>query len=260
MQQMINLFEEQGQDGYRALMQEGDASYNSIKSTLGLVGSITVILLFTSPVKDIMVVIKNKNTDNLATSLPYFATFCNCFAWCCYTAPDFQNYVFPFLINLFGSILSIFYASTFWYYTDSANAKQCGIYTMVGASLLVVALILQIALGRVAMGYTAAVMNVVMLYAPLAAAQEVIATKSVQKYPFWPLIFAFLSSFVWTFYGVHTKDVPIFIPNVCGLVFGVIQLAIYARYRNWPTETGEGPDMTPIELGHEKLPSESSHV
>jgi hypothetical protein len=47
---------------------------------------------------------------------------------------------------------------------------------------------------------------------------------------FQPLIFGFLSAFVWGTYGWYIRDIPIIIPNAIGIVLCTIQLVLYAYY------------------------------
>ncbi|KAG8379475.1 hypothetical protein BUALT_Bualt07G0092300 [Buddleja alternifolia] len=50
--------------------------------------------------------------------------------------------------------------------------------------------------------------------------------------PFLLSLFLTLSAVMWFFYGLLINDYNIAIPNVLGFSFGVIQMVLYAKYRN----------------------------
>ncbi len=150
-------------------------------------------------------------TISMLVAFPYFAAVFNCVAWILYCFPVFNDYVLPTLINMFGALVNICYISCYWMYTTPEQSRKCTIYSAVGFSIILVAAIVEYTLGRLAMGYIAALINIVLCYSPLTAASEVIRTKSVAKYPFLPLLFTFMCGCFWTAYGVIKSDVPIII-------------------------------------------------
>ncbi|KAE8720163.1 hypothetical protein F3Y22_tig00109908pilonHSYRG00027 [Hibiscus syriacus] len=72
-------------------------------------------------------------------------------------------------------------------------------------------------------------------YAPKQYRRQVIITKSVEFMPFHLSFMLTFSAIAWLLYGIFLKDLHIAIPNVLGLVFGILQMVLYAIYRKYKT-------------------------
>ncbi|MCO5581626.1 hypothetical protein L7F22_035515 [Adiantum nelumboides] len=102
-------------------------------------------------------------------------------------------------------------------------------------------------------GTIAAVLNTAMYAAPLAAMVtlmkshlvqcrmkinhfnlvNVIETKSVESMPFLLSLCTLINSCLWAIYGILKKDPFIIVPNALGVVFGIMQLTLYAWYHDY---------------------------
>ena len=80
-----------------------------------------------------------------------------------------------------------------------------------------------------AIGYFAMVLNVMMFYGPLAAAGDVIRTKSTASLPFAPIMWTLIASCLWCIYGIYIRELPVYVPNALGILFATIQMTLY----NW---------------------------
>eukprot|EP00239_Pterosperma_sp_CCMP1384_P003537 CAMPEP_0197849670 /NCGR_PEP_ID=MMETSP1438-20131217/12853_1 /TAXON_ID=1461541 /ORGANISM="Pterosperma sp., Strain CCMP1384" /LENGTH=244 /DNA_ID=CAMNT_0043462453 /DNA_START=86 /DNA_END=816 /DNA_ORIENTATION=- len=201
-----------------------------IQNTLGWVAVFAVLGLFLSPIKDIWGeggVFKNKSTASLATGIPYFASFFNCFLWSVYAFGDLPRLLQPLVINLIGAALHLSFMSCFWYY--ASDKKESSTAFISGAAVSAVCAVMSMQAGNVAIfGKAAAFVNVIMYYSPLAAVGEVLRTKSVKTWPLIPLIMTFIGSSLWFSYGLYILEWPCIIPNALGIIFGITQLATYA--------------------------------
>ncbi|GMH01127.1 hypothetical protein Nepgr_002966 [Nepenthes gracilis] len=74
--------------------------------------------------------------------------------------------------------------------------------------------------------------TIFLFYATKDARRQVIRTKSVKYMPFLLSFFLTISAVMWFFYGLLKKDCYIAIPNVLGFSFGIVQMVLYAIYKN----------------------------
>merc|ERR1712232_959586 len=133
------------------------------------------------------------------------------------------------VINLIGLLLHTSFVLCYWaFVTDKTECVK----TSAGiVGLVVVASAVAVYQGSAQpFGNLACLLNVVMYYAPLAAAGEVIRTKSVAKFPLLPLVMTFIGSASWFTFGFLIHEATVMIPNLLGIVFGILQLGIYFKY------------------------------
>ncbi|KAL8160056.1 hypothetical protein V2J09_001593 [Rumex salicifolius] len=75
---------------------------------------------------------------------------------------------------------------------------------------------------------------------------KVVKSRSVRFMPFPLSFFLTLNALIWFFYGLLRKDGFIWLPNVVGFVFGLLQMAIYGvckySFRNKEDKTLEDQD------------------
>jgi len=222
---------------------------------LEVLGSILVLLLWTAPVKDIWTgresVFATKSTKLLASGFTYPASLSNCALWVAYGLDKFDVLLVPNLVNATGFLLNLSFVLVFYRYSEGEQRRTFLIQLVVLVFLVVVGFFILVGAGSEPVGYLAAFLNTLMLFAPLAAAGQVIRTRSTRGMPFLPLVFVFCTraplrafcprceltrartacSLAWFLFGLNLCNLPIMIPNALGIVFGAAQLSLYAWAR-----------------------------
>jgi len=179
-----------------------------------------------------------KSTSEFS-SMPYQMTFFNCLLWILYTFYE-GSLLSALLTNCIGIVIEVVYLGFFFYF--STLKKRFAIQMIAGLVLVGVALTVinvpsvnvevdsQQNVPAFTLGLMATIFNILMYGAPLSVIATVIKTRSVEYMPFLLSFFTTINSSMWLTYGIYVGDIWVSIPNACGVILGVIQLAIYAVY------------------------------
>ena len=204
----------------------------SLSSVFGILGILVAGVLFLSPVTTIRTIVRNKNTLKFS-QLPYLAQIVESSFWTLWslTVPNRSEML---INNIIGVSFMSIYVIVFLYFVDKKNRTKA--YLHVGVALilintgLVVYLSVPQSTASLFLSVAAVVLNVVKYASPLSVAKLVIQTKSVQYVPL-PLTLACLAcSVLWGMYGILLNDYWIMIPNVAGVVCGVLQVLLWCYY------------------------------
>ena len=149
-----------------------------------------------------------------------------------YASTRLSTMTVPIVVNTAGTLLNLSFLACYMYF---ANGKVLLDARRQFVSLLIVTLVAIaswiISGSNEGVGYVAMVVNVMMLYGPLAAAGEVIRTRSTSTLPLMPLVWTLIASSLWFSYGVYIRELPVYIPNALGVIFGILQISLYAWAR-----------------------------
>ncbi|CAI9103442.1 OLC1v1001926C4 [Oldenlandia corymbosa var. corymbosa] len=203
---------------------------------IGIIGNIISVLMFLSPVKTFIRIVKNKSTEEFE-SLPYICTLLNSSLWTYYGIIKPGSYLVS-TVNGFGVIVEIIYVSLFLTYAPPKLKKKIGVLAgILDVGFFVAAIsVAQFVLTGDAridvIGFMCSGLNIVMYGSPLAAMKTVVTTQSVEYMPFLLSFFLFLNGGVWTFYAVLQQDWYLLVPNGMGFLLGIAQVALYAIYRD----------------------------
>ena len=200
-------------------------------AAVGWAGTAAALGLFLSPTKDVFGnkgIRRTRSTARLATGLPYFATFFNCLYWVAYLGPNASEFVPAFTVNAIGTALNASFAWVYYAHATVQERELCRRWLGVGTSFLVCLVFGAFVFSNIEIvGCGAAVMNVGMYYAPLAAVSTVVRSRSVEKMPFLPLVMAFVSGVLWMTYGFLVDKIPIIVPTLIGVCLSAIQVSIW---------------------------------
>ncbi|XVF49558.1 hypothetical protein PTKIN_Ptkin04bG0022400 [Pterospermum kingtungense] len=143
-------------------------------------------------------------------------------------------------INTFCVFIQTFYIVTYFYYGPKkekvVTVKLILLFNVLGFGVVFLStFFLQDPLGRLrVLGYICMTFALSVFVAPLGIVRKVIKTKSVEYMPFTLSLFLTLGAVMWFFYGLLLKDMNIAVPNVLGFIFGILQMVLYAIYKNHP--------------------------
>ncbi|KAK1387555.1 Bidirectional sugar transporter SWEET [Heracleum sosnowskyi] len=229
---------------------------------VGIIGNITSVLLFLSPVSTFWRIIKHGSTEEYE-SLPYICTLLNSSLWTYYGLIK-PGEILVATVNGFGIIVEAVYVILFLIYAPKPIKAKSAIlagflnFGFFGTAVLVTQLALEGEARINAIGFLGAGLNIIMYGSPLAAMGTVVRSKSVEYMPFFLSFFIFLNSGVWTLYAFLLRDYFLGVPNGTGVVLGLMQLALYGMYRNSKISKNSSADEIEEGLQHEPLISAST--
>ncbi|GMJ05894.1 homolog of Medicago truncatula MTN3 [Hibiscus trionum] len=205
----------------------------------GLLGNISSFVVFLAPLPTFIRICKKKSTEGFQ-SIPYVVSLFSAMLWIYYAFVKPGAFLL-ITINSFGCVVETIYIAIYVAYAP----KQSRMFTLrmlllldggVFCSILLLIQFLTKGSSRIDyLGWICVVFATSVFAAPLSIMRQVIITKSVEFMPFHLSLMLTFSAIAWLLYGIFLKDLHIAIPNVLGLVFGMLQMVLYAIYRNYKT-------------------------
>ncbi|KAI3966932.1 hypothetical protein MKX01_017583 [Papaver californicum] len=219
---------------------------DNLSFVVGVLGNFISVLVFLSPIETFCRIVRNQSTQEFK-SLPYICTLLNTLLWSYYGVTKPGAYLVA-TINGFGVVVETIYIILFLTY--ASRRVKCKTIQLVvvldiisfAAAVLITHFALEGDVRIDAIGCLGAGLNIVMYGSPLAAMKTVVTTKSVKYMPFFLSFFLLLNGVIWCFYAILVKDPFIGVPNGIGVILGILQLALYARYRNSTNTTSSSVD------------------
>lgn len=206
-------------------------------SLCGHLAPIFSILVFCAPFPTIAQISRDKSVSSLPL-LPYSSMLSSAFLWVMYGFLKSEPKIWS--ANGVGLILSIYYVVVFTRYcpkqspTLPGSVKQHlqGCVFVIGSTLLI-AVALSTPQAAPIIGNAGVVLCVLMFASPLAALRTVFEQKSAKSIPLPFTIAAVINCFLWSVTGkMLMDDFVIYAPNLLGLTFGLIQVALKLFYGN----------------------------
>ncbi|XP_060206408.1 bidirectional sugar transporter SWEET14-like [Lycium barbarum] len=204
--------------------------------TFGILGNIFSFMVFIAPVPTFYRIIKKKTSEGFH-SLPYVVGLFSAMLWIYYAMVK-TNVILLITINSFGIFAEIIYVAIYFTYaTKKQRIKSLGLVLLlnVGAFGLIIFLTQILCEGpkRVAViGWICMAFSISVFVAPLSVMGRVIRTKSVEFMPFNLTLTLAVSAVMWFMYGLLLRDIYVAVPNIAGMLLGVLQMILYGIYRN----------------------------
>ncbi|XWS37076.1 hypothetical protein CRYUN_Cryun19dG0011900 [Craigia yunnanensis] len=222
----------------------------------GILGNILSFMVYLAPLPTFVRVYRKKSTERFQ-SIPYVVALISAVLWIYYAT--LKSNAYPLMtINAIGCVVETIYIIVFIIYAP----KKARILTLklllllnFGGLLLIFLLTHFFSKGTSRIhivGWFCVVSSAGVFAAPLSIMRKVIKTKSVEYMPFTLSVFLTLGAVMWFFYGLFLKDMNIAVPNVLGFIFGILQMILYAVYKNHPMKMVEDPK---LQLSEHKLGS-----
>lgn len=204
--------------------------------TFGILGNIISVLVYLAPVATFYRVYRKKSTEGFH-SLPYLVALFSSMLWLYYALLK-SDAMLLITINSFGCVIEMIYITMFIFYaTTHAGKLTIKLFALMNIGMFsLIFIVTQFAVRhpyRVeALGWICVAISVSVFAAPLSIVAQVIRTRSVEFMPFTLSFFLTLSAIMWFAYGLLLKDICIAVPNVLGFVLGLLQMFLYALYRD----------------------------
>ncbi|XP_062197736.1 bidirectional sugar transporter SWEET14-like [Phragmites australis] len=202
----------------------------------GLLGNIISFMTYLAPLPTFYRIYKNKSTQSFQ-SVPYVVALFSAMLWIYYALLKSDECLL-ITINSAGCVIETLYIAVYLAYAP----KKAKLFTAkvllllnVGVFGLILLLTLLLTAGKkrvVLLGWVCVAFSVSVFVAPLSIIRQVVRTRSVEFMPFSLSLSLTVSAIVWFLYGLLIKDKYVALPNVLGFTFGVIQMGLYAIYRN----------------------------
>ncbi|KAL7174215.1 hypothetical protein ACSBR2_033469 [Camellia fascicularis] len=215
----------------------GGFSSHNLAFAFGLLGNIISFFVFLSPMPTFYQIFKKKSTEGFQ-SVPYIVALFSAMLLMYYAFLKKIDSTLIITINSFGCLVETIYICVYLFYAPKKikfkTVKLLGLMLGgFGAILILTQFLVKKSSTRFhIVGWICLVFSVSVFAAPLCILKQVIRTKSVEFMPFSLSLSLTLNAVMWFFYGLLIKDFNIAIPNVLGFIFGIIQMVLYAIYKN----------------------------
>uniref|UniRef100_A0A0E0MFR0 Bidirectional sugar transporter SWEET n=1 Tax=Oryza punctata TaxID=4537 RepID=A0A0E0MFR0_ORYPU len=202
----------------------------------GLLGNIISFMTYLAPLPTFYRIYKSKSTQGFQ-SVPYVVALFSAMLWIYYALLKSDECLL-ITINSAGCVIETIYIAVYLVYAPKAArmfTAKILLLLNVGVFGLILLLTLLLSAGDrriVLLGWVCVGFSVSVFVAPLSIIRLVVRTKSVEFMPFSLSFSLTVSAVVWFLYGLLIKDKYVALPNVLGFTFGVIQMGLYAMYRN----------------------------
>ncbi|KAF7087600.1 hypothetical protein CFC21_090774 [Triticum aestivum] len=202
----------------------------------GLLGNVISFMTYLAPLPTFYRIYRSKSTQGFQ-SVPYVVALFSAMLWIYYALLK-SNECLLITINSAGCIIETIYIVIYLTYAPKqAKLLRAKILFPLNVGVFGLILLLTLLLSEgekrvVMLGWVCVGFSVSVFIAPLSIICLVVRTRSVEFIPFSLSLSLTISAVVWFLYGLLIKDKYVALPNILGFAFGVIQMGLYAVYRN----------------------------
>ncbi|KAL4325832.1 hypothetical protein GQ457_11G029370 [Hibiscus cannabinus] len=219
----------------------------------GILGNVLSFMVYLAPLPTFVRVYRKKSTEGFE-SLPYVVALVSAVLWIYYATLKSEAYLLM-TINSIGCVVETVYIIVFVVYAPKKarilTLKLLGVFNMGVLVMVLVTHFFTQGRSRIhVIGWSCVVTSAAVFAAPLGIMRLVISTKSVEFMPFTLSLFLTLSAIMWLVYGLLLNDFYISLPNIVGVVLGMIQMLLYLIFRKFNNKNvigdGERKQPSPI--------------
>lgn len=217
-------------------------SFEIVRLVFIFIGLINGVFLFLAPMITFKKIISSKSTLEFS-AIPYVLTLLNFLVtgWYSITSFYLQMGGIVFLVDMAGAGIELIYVIIFIVFAPKREkGKIFGILGLVlslfGTISVMSVFVLKFNGARLFCGFAMVMSSVAMYASPLSVMRMVIRTKSTEFMPFFLSLFVLIYAISWFIIGLLHQDPFLAVGSGLGTGLGIIQLIMYARYRNNPAE------------------------
>ncbi|XP_060670923.1 bidirectional sugar transporter SWEET14-like [Ziziphus jujuba] len=212
------------------------AHHHALTLAMRHLGNIITFLVYLAPIATFHKVYKKQSTEGFQ-SLPYVVELFGSMLSIYYAILKQEVLLDLIAINSVGSLIETLYIALFLFFAPKKSRMQT-IHLVLLIALgygLIVILTLFLANGQKRIqivGWIYLIFHLIVFATPLFIMRKVIRTRSVEFMPFALSFLQMLGAITGFFYWLLLKDYKFAFANVLGFIFGTVQMGLYMAYRN----------------------------
>ena len=215
----------------------GEHGMSAADTILETTGTILAIFFVSSPIPQVWQAQKTPAKVDLINPITILSIYGNCSAQVVYGV--FRPLPASVPCNLYGLVASMYYLASCWWcaakfrsalHWNFAAAVATGCAAL-GSVLMWLYAFFQVHQNAAEhVGGLALVLNVLVFAAPLSALKQVLRDRSSESLPPLQSVLGLLCSTCWCCVGLRHQSMPLWVPNVLGILLSAVQLVLIAAY------------------------------
>nr|GMD97524.1 bidirectional sugar transporter SWEET4-like [Ipomoea batatas] len=228
-------------------------SKDTARTVIGIIGNVTALVLFLSPLPTIVKIWKKKSVEQFSAA-PYLATFLNCGMWVLYAIPSVHPNSFLLMtINGAGIAIYIVFLLVFLFFSDTKTRFRVALIVLAEVAFMAALAIMVLTLAHTwklrstIVGSIVVVCSILMYASPLAVMVrnftalvlflsplptivKIWKKKSVEQFSAAPYLATFLNCGMWMLYAipsVHPNSFFLMTINGAGITIDIVFLLVF---------------------------------